>query len=56
MEEASENRTVVHSQIADGDHLQIWRVVTNIPNMKLWTADKRCFSILGLGEGLTTQH
>jgi hypothetical protein len=44
-------------QVADvGDALQFWRVAANILNKQSRTADKRCFSSLGLGMGLITPH
>jgi hypothetical protein len=44
-------------RIADEEHsLQIWRLATNILNTQSQTADKRCSSSLGLGEGLTTHR
>jgi hypothetical protein len=47
---------MAHSQIADGDGLQIWRVTANVLNKHLQTADEGWSFSLGLAEGLTTHH
>jgi hypothetical protein len=39
-------------QVADGDGLQIWRVVANILNKQSRTADKGWSSSLGVGRGV----
>jgi hypothetical protein len=39
-----------------GDALQVWRVAVNILSKQLRMADKRWFSSMGLGMGLTTPH